>query len=110
VQLRAILLLELVDDVRLHPRRGAEGEADAQRDGEARDVDERERLGADLGELGTKASAISMLQAFVSHIRDSTDNQSSSRHMFLCAAIFEMTRYLERKSRSILQATANKLI
>ena len=27
VQLRAILLLELVDDVRLHPRRGAEGEA-----------------------------------------------------------------------------------
>ena len=62
------------------------------------------------GELGTKASAISMLEAFVSHIRDSTDNQSSSRHMFLCAAIFEMTRYLERKSRSILQATANKLI
>merc|ERR1719331_3589069 len=50
VRLR-IILLKLVDNVRLNPRRGAEGEADAQRDGEARDVDEGKRLGPELSEV-----------------------------------------------------------
>lgn len=46
-----VALVEFVDDVGLHPRSRAEGKADAERNCEARNIDESERLGPKLRQV-----------------------------------------------------------